>query len=87
MPRLTHGDWQLTSALSLVAFVATKRHRAAKTLVRYLEPVVKQRLARRDDTGENNEAAPVSTVALDASRWADYWLISVFSHRRIVFNG
>ncbi|KAH6605698.1 cytochrome p450 [Trichoderma cornu-damae] len=42
--------------MPLVASVATNRHKAAKTLYRYLVPIVEQRLAARDL--QPNEAAP-----------------------------
>lgn len=40
---------------SLVAQLVTRRHRAAKTLVRYLEPIVKERLALRAQTSSEEQ--------------------------------
>lgn len=39
---------------SSVASLVTERHRAVKTLMRYLEPVVKQRLAMRAVSSTEN---------------------------------
>ncbi|KAI5857355.1 cytochrome P450 [Durotheca rogersii] len=48
----------------LVASIATHRHRAAGTLFRYLEPVVRQRLADRAESDSSNglRAAPTDCV-------------------------
>ncbi|KJZ75447.1 hypothetical protein HIM_05143 [Hirsutella minnesotensis 3608] len=48
----------------LVASFVTRQHRAAKTMSRYLEPIVSQRLALREQSFNKNEA-----VASDCMQW------------------
>lgn len=46
---------------SFVASIVTRRHRAARTLFHYLEPIVSERLANRaaPDKCGNSESVPV----------------------------